>query len=82
MSNKSKFDLFYKYFKCSLKTAKFAGAAYKNFTEHYTSSTQTSASNITKIDISVDAQDLAKKGDTVKISLQSPGKVLETAKAY
>ena len=26
-------------------------------------------------------QDLAKKEDTVKISLQSPGKVLETAKA-
>ena len=35
---------------------------------------------MTKIDISLDTQDLPKKGDTVKISLQSPGKVLETGK--
>ena len=41
-----------------------------------TSSTQTSIDNITKIDISVDTQNLAKKRDTIKISLQSTGKVL------
>ena len=29
----------------------------------------------------MDTQDLAKRGDTVKISLQSPGKFLETSKA-
>ena len=81
LPNNSKFDLFYKCLKCSLKIAKFAGITHKNFTEHDTSSNQTSTNNTTKIDVSVDTQDLAKKGDTVKISLQSPGKVLETAKA-
>ena len=81
--NKSKLDLFYKCLKYCFKTAKFAGITQKNFIEQDTSSTQTSINNTatTNIDASVDTQDLAKKGDTVKISLHSPGKVLETAKA-
>ena len=53
----------------------------KNFIEQDTSNTQTSTSSITKIDVSVGTQDLPKKGDTVKISLQYLGKVLETGKA-
>ena len=81
LSNKSKLDLFYKCLKCSLKAAKSAEITHKNLIEQDTSSTQTSTNNITKIDVSVDTQDLAKGGDTVKISLQSPGKVLETSKA-
>ena len=52
----------------------------KIFIEQDTSSTQTSTDNITKTDISVDTKDLAKKGDTNNISLQSPGNVLETTK--
>ena len=82
LSSKSKFDIFYKCLKCSLKTAKFAGIIHKNFIEQdTTSTTQTSLNSITKIDVSVDTQDLLKKEDTVKISLQSPGKVSETEKA-
>ena len=80
LSSKSKFDIFYKCLKCSLKTAKFARIIHKNFIEQDTSTTQTSLNNITKIDVSVDTQDLPKKEDTVKISLQSAGKVLETEK--
>ena len=69
--------------KYCFKTAKFAGITQKKFIEQDTSSTQTSINNTAtiNIDVSVDTQDLAKKGDTVKISLHSPGKVLETAKA-
>ena len=74
LSSKSKFDIFYKCLKCSLKTAKFAGIIHKNFIEQDTSTTQTLLNNITKINVSVDTQDLPKKEDTVKISLQSPGK--------
>ena len=81
LSNKSKFDLFYKCLKCSLKIAKFAGIIHQNFIGQDTSTTQTLTNNTTKIDVSVDTQDLRKKGDTVKMSLQSPGKVLETGKA-
>ena len=77
MSNKSKFDIFYKYLKCSLKTAKFAGMTHKNFIKQDTSSTQVLADNI---DASVDTPAVAKKRDTVTISLQSPGKVLEATK--
>ena len=54
---------------------------HENYIQQDTSSTQISTNNITKIDVSVDTQDLAKKGDTVEISLQSAGKVLERAKA-
>ena len=72
MSSKSKLDLFYKCFKCSLETAQFARITHKNITEQDTSSTQISTDNITKIDASVFTQDLAKKEDTVTISLQSP----------
>ena len=67
LSSKSKFDIFCKCLKCSLKTAKFAGIIHKNFIEQDTSTTQTSLNNITKIDVSVDTQDLPKKEDTVKI---------------
>lgn len=67
MFKKSSLDLFYKCLKCNLKTAKFAGITHKRFIKQDTLPTQTSTDNITKINISVDTQDLAKKGDTVKI---------------
>ena len=53
---------------------------HKSCIEQDTSSTQTSTDNFIKIDISMGTKDVAKKGDTVKISLQSLGKVLETTK--
>ena len=52
-------------------TAKFSGITHKIFIEQDASSTQISADTITNIDMFVGTQDLAKKGDTAKISLQS-----------
>ena len=55
---------------------------HKSCIEQDTSSTQTSTDNFIKIDISMGTKDVAKKGDTVKISLQSLGKVLERKISY
>ena len=52
-------------------TAKFSGITHKIFIEQDASSTQISTDTITNIDMLVGTQDLAKKGDTAKISLQS-----------
>ena len=52
-------------------TAKFSGITHKIFIEQDASSTQISTDTITNIDMFVGTQDLAKKGDTAKISLQS-----------